>query len=564
MNALKSLLGVAILCLGLSPLHAQFYDQEINFSPLNYFSTESTKTVTEIQGSNEAISVGTVEECNGCGTYDISVTLFDPSGAVQWSIQYGQSGVNEFAHATLLNDFNDKIFVVGQTNGEDAFIIAIDVPSGSVAWSERLGDFTPGVVENLTCLTPTNPGSGEYMAMGTLLTASGVHLIYSVGFDDSGAILWTRSMDDYPGGFEMHPTNITLATSGSIVAVVTGTLRIGGQVRIFTAHVDPSTGIISWFRTFDTFDGINTGLDVSGDICYDPNTGGFALAFSSRNIYPGSGISSWITYLPIDFWMNPTTGVANVYAYTTGSYIWEWNFGIGIYEDGGHFDIGTRFGDYAGGIWDVVPAFLEVDPAGAVISATAYNSHSPYFETSMHRGDDGYYIKSRRENTNFNINGLDFAGSTTTSCDWYPSIADKMVKVLTNAYEMLNYNHGTHVNYSAPDNNTSGINYDCNGGSASFKRGPLSVETSLKNANVYPTVVNAGDIVNISSDDFSGQQVQLVVTNALGQKIYTERKAMTADDVWTLEASHLAEGLNIVTVFDQQGQSLITSKIMRH
>lgn len=557
-------MGLALLCLGLNPLHAQFYDQEINFNPLNYFSSESTKTVTEIQGTNEAISVGTVEECNGCGTYDVSVTLFDPSGAVQWSIQYGQSGVNEVAHATLLNDFNDKIFVVGQTNGEDAFIMAIDVPSGAVNWSERLGNFSAGVVENLTCLTPTNPGSGEYMAMGTMINTSGVHHIYSVGFDDGGAILWTRVMDDYPGGFEMVPTNIALSTSGSIVPVVTGTLRVGGQVSIFTAHVDPTTGIISWFRTFNTTDGTNTGLDFSGDICYDPGTGGFALAFTSRNLYPSSGVSNWVTYLPITFWMNPTTGLAHIYSYTSGSYLWEWNFGIGIYEDGGHFDIGTRFGDYGGGIWDVVPAFLEVNPAGTVLSATAYNSNSPYFETSMHRGDDGYYIKSRRESTNFNINGLDFGGSTTTTCDWYPGINDNKAKVITNAYEMLNNNHGTHVNYSTPDNSTSGINYDCNGGSSSFKRDPLSVETTLQNANIYPTVVSAVDMVSISSTDFSGEQVQLVVTNALGQRIHTERKAMTADDVWTLQASHLTEGLNIVSVLDQQGQSLITSKIMKH
>lgn len=565
MNITKTFSAVLCVLLGMGALQAQYYDQEIDFQGLNYRSMESAKMVTEIPGSNEAYAVGSVLECSTCTPYDVSVTSFDPSGNVNWSTQFGQTGTSEIANATVIGDFNDRIIVVGQIDNRDALIAAIEVPSGAMIWSQRIGDFTPGITESLNTVISLNPGSGQYLAMGWATDASGQQLIYSVGFDDNGGINWMRTMDDYQGIYQaMIPTNITLSgSSSSPTPQVVGIARTGSQQKLFVGRVDPTNGLMYWFRTLDLHDGTNYAVLQAGDICAT-SSNSLALAFTAYNILGSTGTNSLVCYMPLNFSYVPPSGVAYTYNTTWSSGgTHDYHFGVGIYDDNGDLDIGVRFSDVGGSTWDGVPGFLEIDPSGTVLSSTAYNSHSPYFETGMVRRDDGYYIKSRRESDNFNLNAIDFSGSTGTSCDWTPNWIVNKVKVLNEADELIPAYHGTDLNHPMNDQSTSGINYTCNGGSSSFKKGVVGIEDVLTTSGVYPTLVDESSIVSITTDDFSGQDVAITVTNALGQMVYTNNTNAKEGDVLNIEAAHLSMGINIITVTDAMGNQLINSRVVK-
>jgi len=542
---------------------SQFYVQDVQFQGYQYTSLETAKQTVEYNSSYDVAAIGGIEECNGCGNFDINVTLFDASGAVSASMQFGQSGVDEIPNAAIVSDFGNRIIVVGQIGQRDAFIAGIDVPALSVAWSHRIGDFTPGITENLTTVLSLNPGSGQYLAMGTATTSAGNRIIYSVGFDDAGGINWMRTIDDWSGNIvHFDPTNLSMpGTSASGVPMLTGLAEnTSGQRSIFTTRVDPTNGAAYWFRTYNLTDGTNVADHIAGDVRGLTN-GNWALAFSTTGLLSSSGTNSFITYMEIDNSMSPTTGVAYMYQITSGTFTHDWHFGIGVYEDNGDIDIGIRVGDFSAGVWDAVPGLLEIDASGGLLNHTLYFGHTPYEETGMTLGVDGYYLKGRHEDDKFLMVGIDFAGSSSTSCDFNMGITDHKMKVLTSADEFLYQNHGNDVTHSLPDQTTNGLNVDCNGGSATFKKA-TGIADLATDASVFPTVVSGSELVTIQNEALTGQRVQLQVVNTLGQVIYTSSNLVSGETI-QLSGEHLSDGINLVTIFNEAGEAIISSRVIK-
>jgi hypothetical protein len=143
---------------------------------------------------------GTLPGQTGAGNADGFVRKYDASGNAQWTQQFG-TGANDSVHGAAA-DALGNVYVAGYTSGtlpgqtsaggDDAYVRKYD-PSGAVQWTRQFGSTALDGALSVSVDANANVYVGGYVGAALAgLTSAGADDAFVVKFDTSGTTLWTR------------------------------------------------------------------------------------------------------------------------------------------------------------------------------------------------------------------------------------------------------------------------------------------------------------------------------------------------------------------------------------
>jgi hypothetical protein len=305
---------------------------------------------------------GDLGEGNGANNGDAFVMKLDPSGAIVWITQLGDSttagGDNanvDSCNSVALDSFGNVYCsgytkgAVGEGNGtgDDAFVMKLNSTTGAVVWVTQLGDTTTAAGGNNSgddvCYGVAVDAAGNvYCSGGTTgalgETNGGSTDAFLMKLDSDGDIVWLTQFGDttfVPGGSAASNAGnescsaVSVDLSGNVYCVgsTTGALgeTSGGSHDIFALKLN-SSGAVQWVSQLGTptmgatkADNLDLGHDISVDAAGNVYCGGqtsSALGESpggSRDAvvvkFNSSGVLQWINHIGGDSYPAATTGL---------------------------------------------------------------------------------------------------------------------------------------------------------------------------------------------------------------------------------------------------------------
>lgn len=562
MNFRTTSLLLVLLVAQITFTKAQFFD-EIYLQGREFYEVpRSAKTV--IDYSTHHTVVGAVKESTTSTEFDISLTQFDDHGDIVWANRYGQSGIDEVGNAAVRGNLND-IIVVGQRNGSEGFITAIDGMSGVLNWTRSVSDIQ-GTEELLAVAEVAT--TGEYIAIGTSSYGSS-HEVFVVKFNDAGTVFWSRNnQPPFSTGspnYEIVPTNMEWIPSQQLM-LVTGTIIAGSDHKVFAAHLSTATGQFTLFRTFDLTISTPNDATTGGDISMI-NTQESAMVFTTHR--GGIGGPAFVSYMRLNASLMPSTAL--VYeVYQAGTLLQDYSYSTNCYVLGNTLDVGVTVG--------TVPAdqgigSLQIDlSTGNIINGETYSSYSDLRGASMVQGLGGeYFFKSGyvSNNDHFQLNRSTIPASPL-SANCIENLTGQPFQPML-SYADLNLSiipHGTTFIQTIFQNSITGLYQNVcpvngNYGVHSFKKGTTSVNDLAESSlSVYPSLVAEGESVAIEWNG-TDKGSTLTISNALGQEIYRTSAASLGSERMVLNAHVLDNGINFISIIDASGARLYDAKVIK-
>lgn len=566
MKVLKtlSLALIAVLC---APFSYGQFSNEIDLSGPAYRGRESSKLV--VASPQGPIVVGSVAESIGSFSYDIHVIQFDNNGAVIWDRAIGNSNIDEGANGAVLHNGTDLI-IVGHYDHQQGLIVSVDIATGSINWSRALGSFNSSSRESLVTLAQEGT-TGNYHAVGTV-GGSGVGHLYTVKFSSTGVIFWTNRVQPGPGiknVYNLTPVNL-IDDPNFTNMVLMGQASDGTNQKLFVSYLNKSNGSINSLHMYAISGSQGALLAVAGDICLAPHphnnsialtttayTSGYAsstavVSFLSHNTGPGSLFPNSITGYQIMNTNNP----------------FEFNHGLNIYKEGNNFDVGIKYGT---SLSSLKMGFMKLLHGSILTSLYGYrNMNDLNGSTMSQNGTSGYYLTSAHVlsigNGAYDITSVDQTGFMHNQCFDIPEmIEDNSMDITATYYDYVYASHGFTAPYDIASYPFGGINKDCSGAWGGFKRKPLSAnQLAENNGSVYPTIVTNDEIITVELANEYDDNLQLTVTNQLGQLVYSSAISMLANGNIQLSAEHLDKGINFISIVDVNGKPVLETKILKN
>lgn len=544
-------------------VNAQFVDQ-IDFQGRDFYEVpRSAKTVVDYISFHT--SAGAVREGNSSSTHDISLTQFDDHGDLLWSKRYGQTGIDEVGNAAVRGD-NDDIIVVGQRNYSQGLITAIDGVTGTINWTTSVSDIQG--TEELTAVAEIG-STGDYIAVGTSRYGSS-HEFFVVKFPGAtGTPTW--SMNNQPPfaigtpNYQIIPTNM-VHIPGQQLMLVTGTVIRGTTTRAFAAHLSTNNGQFTLFKVFDVSINSPTDASTGGDICMI-NSQESAMVFTTHR--GGIGGPCFITYMRLNALLAPSMHlVYDVYQPGSPAVQQEYGYGNNCYLQGNSLAVGMTVGTSP---IDQAIGSLQIDlNTGNASNIETYSSFAPLSGNGMTKGQSGqYFFKSGFTSLTdeFQFISSDIPSTALLSlCIEGMTAQPNLATVLSTDVNFTWLLHGTplsHTIFSDPVNGVYQNHCPANGigGIISFKKAPTSIDyLSEGGTSIYPSIVRKGENVTIESTVLEST---IIVSNALGQQIYSTQTSSTAGVPHILNADVLENGINFISMLDASGTMLSSSRIIK-
>ncbi len=177
----------------------------------------------------------------GNSDWDLVVTRYDPSGAMQWQTRTGGASTRDFASSVALHAGN--VFVAGSSFNPDAsgsFQTVKFSPDGTVAW-KRLHRGPSG--GNASAKVIAIDALGNAIVGGDSLNERGDNDFTVVKYDPAGEALWTFH---YDGPGQMHDELVTLKVDAEgNVGVVGNSPGVGGNSSFVTLKLN-AAGQLLW------------------------------------------------------------------------------------------------------------------------------------------------------------------------------------------------------------------------------------------------------------------------------------------------------------------------------
>lgn len=359
---MKNRLTVAltVLCmLGMTAVNAQFFNKQYDVSSQGQHFNATTLKSTTTTLASEVYAVGRIEEGFGAGIHDGEVTATDPLGNLNWSIAYGNPGIDDEFTAVIGCDGSDDIIAVGRTNinGDyDMWAVRID-PGGNIIWSQQYGDASE---EAAFAIESYDMGSDVYLIVGTTDNPNGAGTTspYATLIDGSpgggGASFW---LNEYPAlSPMMTPHNVT-TDPGSGIFMMVGTTDYGPNgIDYFAFDIDVGGAPIFDFIVYDF--GVPATM-YGADINFSFATGEYIVTGSHFGVNFGSGDE--ITVFDID------AAKASVWGFHYEIVPEFNNRGIGGYQNPntGEIDILVQSND-------LETSYLKLDPTGGPMYTHEY------------------------------------------------------------------------------------------------------------------------------------------------------------------------------------------------
>lgn len=207
----------------------------------------------------------------GSGNNDFYIVKLDLFGNIQWTKtiggpewEYGQS---------LIQTFDGGYAFTGTSNSFgagswDACVVKLD-NSGNIQWSKTIG----GTLEEAgQGIVQTNDG-GFVVCGNTSSYGAGINDLYIVKLDNSGNLLWTKTI----GGSLYQIGNAIINTSDGGTAIVGETRNFGaGGYDIYLIKLD-GTGNVQWKKTYGGYD------DDYGYAITQTNDNGYCIAGTTNS-----------------------------------------------------------------------------------------------------------------------------------------------------------------------------------------------------------------------------------------------------------------------------------------
>jgi len=566
MNVLKtlSLAFIAVLC---APMSYGQFSNEIDLTGPAYRGRESSKLV--VSSAQGPIVVGTVAEGIGSFSHDIHVIQFDNTGSVLWDINFGNANVNEGANGAVLYNGTDLI-IVGHYDHQQALIVSIDIATGSVNWSRALGSFNSSSRESLVTLAQEGT-TGNFHAVGTV-KMSGNSQLYTVKFSSTGTIFWTNIIQPGPSvqnTLKLSPINLIDDPTFSNMVLV-GSVVSGATESIFVSYLNKSNGSINSLHVYAITNSQGSMHARAGDICLAPHplNNSIALTATAYN-------STFTSSTMVVSFLNHNTGPTNLFSYAitgyqimNGNNPFDFNHGLNIYKEGRNFDIGIKYGTSPSSL---KMGFLKLFEGGPVVNLYGYRNLNDLTGSTMSQnGTSGYYLTSSHVlsggNGGFDITSVDQSGYMNNQCFDTPDlIEDNSMDITPTYYDHIYASHGFTAPYTLSSITIGGINKDCSGAWGGFKRKSLSAnQLAENNGSVYPTIVSNDEIITAELTNETDDNLQLTVTNQLGQLVYSSAISTLARGNIQLSATHLSKGFNFVAVVDSEGNPVLETKILKN
>lgn len=556
----RILLSTILLAICLTSVQAQ-YIREVDLSGRTYFKNEESSKLAVGLSNGEGIAISSVQETLTSGDVDILINHFSTGGLMLSSLMWGEPGESEIANAAIKGTGND-IIVVGQDNNyTDGLIAAFDYTTNTVSWAISVGD--PNTTEELNAVAEIG-NTGNYIATGYLLR-NGRKEIYAVCFDGMGNIIWTSHNFDgvnFPNPYvNLEPTNIIDDPNANYMLITGTATEFSGQRWVFAARMLKASGQITLFRTYQISISTNQDMCVAGDICLLGGTP--LLTFTT---YEGNSVydPSRITYLRLDATLMPNF-MRNYRATISG--INDYNYGLNIYLEGSQVVIGYKFGQHP---LDVAPGLLMIDPiSGTVFNATGYEHFSNQVGGGWIRGlSNHFYYRTGWTGTGFEFIQTDLSGNVFNNCQLAPVISTTAGSVNQSQFDLGSVTHGTSQTSLLLSNMVNGtnINPTCGlsgGWTMSFKKESTSVEEGSEHQAVYPSLLSSNDVLTINSSKINSQEVQVVISNALGQIIYQSCVDVSVDNSLQLPSNLFEKGINFVSLQGNNGAQILKARVLK-
>ncbi|MCX6296775.1 MAG: T9SS type A sorting domain-containing protein [Bacteroidetes bacterium] len=470
--------------------------------------------------NNGFLIVGTTNSL-GNGDTDILLIKTDSNGVMLWSKIYGGSG-NESGLSIEYN--NDNSFLVaGYTESfgsgmKDMFILHIDADGGE-KWNKTFGGSNNDVANSIK---KTNDGGYIITGTSNSFSAGGDDDVYLMKIDVNGNKIWSKAI----GGINQDSGNSGLQNADGGYMVIGNTASFGiGDTDIYLIKTN-SDGDVLFSNTYNssyedfaknitpTSDGQFVLSAFSGSQMF--NSGG-SITLTSGSISTVGTIDTTVSGSTLEtVSTNDTTGsttgnvdsdISLIKLDANGVIIWAKKFG-GLGADGGNDVIQTNDGGY-------------------LISATSNVVGTNDF--------DSYLIKTNSDGgTSCGNVSYSFIDSTVVSTSSVPTdfassgtltTTDNLVISFTKEYTMTTncFNEVVDPNsfHSVPTGIANDIIIDNGNGNEIRTVSKFSTINNDISLNVFPNP-NEGKLVNISISSTKGEELLVVVYDALGREHYSK------------------------------------------
>lgn len=547
----------------------QQYNNQVDFGR-PYSNIWSTKATVEL-GDSSVITVGRVEEFGAPGFFDASITKLSPGGTVLWSFEYGPSFRSEALHAVVERTSGNEVIAVGEAtrpSGDiDILILCVNSTNGAVVWTKRFGVTPATEVAHAIMHIPGT--TDDYIVLGRADLGGPADKIYAIRISGTGIPVWANVYDNGISTDYFRPWNMTPNLAGTGFVII-------GENNVYGANY-PFTYDISWggvpiapfMRTYTYSNPVFNGFDID-----TTSSGNYIATFSTDE--PSSFPAKRVTVLEMAGGTRLPIWSAHYFplASTTGDIPQE-NIGLSIYENPVtlEYDIYTGHYVYGMGAVPTYPGFLTVSPGGGFVGFHFFTPPDEHEGTAMVERQTGYIGKANFRyppSTGFSMISTDPFGFDSIGCVFYEGNEEE--------HELPDWPLDTPNNFMMCDTlsllydttTVHGKNHDCLGGFINtFKKKATSVEdldgSSGDRYQVYPSLLGEGqDNFTLSATVQSDVNLNLMVHNNIGQLVLDMRlSAHIGENSFNIPAARLAQGINIVSVYDQHGVMLMSTKVIK-
>ena len=231
------------------------------------------------------------------GFADAFVRKYDAEGDIQWTRQFGSDQIDRVSGVAI--DEQGNVFVAGDTLGalvgssngsQDTWVRKYD-PTGAVEWTRQFG--TDALDDLSDVATDTD---GNVLLIGTTAGAlagpsAGSTDVWLRKYNADGDIVWTRQFgtadDDVGSGTAADAEGNVIAIGGTEGTIATGS---AGSADAWVRKYDPAGSVI-WTRQFGTGSsdhGHGVATDLTGAIVAVGETSGALVGVSS------GGQDAWV------------------------------------------------------------------------------------------------------------------------------------------------------------------------------------------------------------------------------------------------------------------------------